>query len=61
MTPHELHNAKDQDIVASLQAMQRAAALARKQALQTDAAIVVLKDQEIVRLTAEEIRKETPA
>lgn len=62
MTPHELHKAKNQDLVASLQAMQRAAALARKQAIQTDTAIVVLKDQEIVRLTAEEIRKEeTPA
>jgi hypothetical protein len=61
MTPHELHNAKDKDIVSSLQAIQRAAALARKQAIQTDTAIVVLKDQKIVRLTAEEIRKETPA
>ena len=58
MMPHELQHAKDQDLIASVAAMKRAAALARKQAMQTDTAIVVLKDQKIVRLTANEIRKE---
>lgn len=58
MTQQELNRAKDQDLVASLAAMKRAAALARKQAMQTDTAIVVLKDQKIVRLTADDIRKE---
>lgn len=61
MTPHELHHAKDKDIIASLRAIQRAAALARQQAIQTDTAIVVVKDQRIVRLTADEIRNETPS
>lgn len=65
MTPRELHHAKDKDkdkdISASLQATQRAAALARQQAIQTDTAIVVVKDQKIVRLTADEIRNETLA
>lgn len=57
MTEQELNSAKDKDLIASLTAMKRAAQ-ARKQAIQTDTAIVVLKDQQIVRLTAEEIRKE---
>lgn len=58
MTPQELNSAKNQDLIASLAAMKRAAALARQQAIQTDTAIVILKDQKIVRLTAEDIRKE---
>lgn len=58
MTPQELNTAKNQDLIASLAAMKRAAALARQQAIQTDTAIVILKDQKIVRLTAEDIRKE---
>ena len=58
MMQHELHHAKDKDLIASLEAIKRAAALARKQAIQTDTAIVVLKDQKIIRLTAEEIRQE---
>ena len=61
MTQQELNTAKDQDLIASVAAMKRAAALARKQAMQTDTAIVVLKDQKIVRLTADEIRKEGQA
>lgn len=61
MTQHELHNAKDKDLIASLEAIKRAAVLARKQAIQTDTAIVVLKDQKITRLTAEEIRQEGQA
>lgn len=58
MTQQELHKAKDKDLIASLAAMKRAAAQARKQAIQTDTAIVVLKDQKIIRLTAKEIRQE---
>lgn len=58
MTQQELNNAKDKDLIASLPAMKRAAALARKQAVQTNTAIILQKDQQIVRLTAEEIRNE---
>jgi hypothetical protein len=58
MTPQELNTAKNQDLIASLAAMKRAAAFARKQAIQTDTAIVVLKDQKIIRLTAEDILRE---
>ncbi len=58
MTQQELNTAKDKDLIASVAAMKRAAALARKQAIQTDTAIVVVKEKKIVRLTAEDIRKE---
>ena len=44
MTAQELHNAKNKDLFASLAAMRRAAALARKQALQTDTAIIILQN-----------------
>lgn len=58
MTQQELNTAKDKDLITSLAAMKRAAALARKQAIDTDTAIVLQKQQKIVRLTAEEIRNE---
>jgi hypothetical protein len=58
MTAQELIYAKDKDLVAPLQAIKRAAESARKQAIQTGTAIVILKDQKIVRLTAEQLRQE---
>jgi hypothetical protein len=58
MTQQELDTAKDKDLITSLAAMKRAAALARKQAVDTDTAIILQKQQKIVRLTAEEIRNE---
>lgn len=61
MTQKELDTAKDKDLINSLAAMKRAALLARKQAIQTNTAIIMVKEQKIVRLTAEEIRKELKA
>lgn len=58
MTQQELNTAKDKDLITSLAAMKRAAALARKQAVDTGTAIILQKQQKIVRLTAEEIRNE---
>ncbi len=58
MIQQELDAAKDKDLITSLAAIKRAAALARKQAIQTDTAIVVVKGHKIVRLTAEVLRKE---
>ena len=55
MTQHELAKAKDQDLMASLAAMKRAAALARQVAMQTGTAIVVSKDEKIVWRTAAEL------
>ncbi|MEO6422869.1 MAG: hypothetical protein ABIR84_09380 [Candidatus Nitrotoga sp.] len=61
MTQQELSKAKDKDITTSLAAMQRAAASARKQAIQTDTAIVVFRNHKIVRLTAAEIQHKDAA
>jgi hypothetical protein len=58
MTQQELNTAKDKDLISSLSAMKRAATQARKLAIQTDTAIILMKDQKIVRLTAAELRNE---
>ena len=58
MTQQELSQAKDKDLPASLIAMLRAARMAREHAVRTDTAIIVIRDQQIVRVTAEELRKE---
>ena len=62
MTRQELSQAKDPDLRASLKAMQRAAELARKTAMQTGTDIVIVENQQIVRLSALELRRVgTPA
>ena len=55
MNQQELSKAKDQDLISSVEAMKRAAALARQVAVQTGTAIVVSKDEKIVRRTAAEL------
>ena len=57
MTQHELAKAKDPDLRASLQAIKRAAKEARKIAIQTDTGIVIVRDNKIVHLSAEELRQ----
>ena len=57
MTQHELGKAKDKDLVASVAGMKRAAAMARKAAIQTGTAIVVVRNEKIVRLTADNLRE----
>ena len=57
MTKDQLSQAKDKDLPASLIAMRRAGRLAREQAMRTNTAIVVLRNQKPVRVTAEELRK----
>jgi hypothetical protein len=61
MTQQELYTAKDPDLRASLGAIKRAAALARKTALQTDTSIVILQDDKIVHVSAEQLRQEQKA
>ncbi|MDP2830072.1 MAG: hypothetical protein Q8O37_15880 [Sulfuricellaceae bacterium] len=61
MTQKELGTAKDKDLISSLTAMRRAARMAREQALLTSTAIIVMKDDKLVRVTAEEIRKQGAA
>lgn len=58
MTQHELAMAKDPDLRSSLRAILRAAELARKTALQTDTGIVIVQDEKIVHVSAEELRRE---
>ena len=54
----DINKAKNPDLVASLAAMKRAAAAARQQAIQTGTAIIVLRNNKIVRLTAEDLKSE---
>ena len=61
MTQQELSSAKDPDLIASLAAMKRAADAARKIAMQTRTAIVIVKDRRIVRVTHDELRYQDKA
>lgn len=54
---YEIQNAKDPDLRASLNALRRAAQLARKTAIQTDTSIIVVREGKMVRITAEELRQ----
>jgi len=58
MNEKELGKAKDKDLIASLPAMHRAASMAREQAMLTSTAIIVMQDNKLVRVSAEEIRKQ---
>lgn len=61
MTPQDLSKAKNPDLRASLAAMQRAAEQARKTAIQTDTAIVVVKDGKLLRIPAGQLRGQDSA
>ena len=56
MSRADLSQAKNPDLRGSMAAMRRAAALARKTAIQTDTAIVVVRDGKVVRIPAAELR-----
>ncbi|MBB3102678.1 hypothetical protein [Azomonas macrocytogenes] len=57
--PKDIFEAKNPDLRAALAAMQRAAELARRTAIQTDTAIVVVRDGQRMRITAEQLRQES--
>jgi len=57
MSRHELGKPKDKDLVTAVAAMKRAATMARKAAIQTGTAIVVVRNAKIVRLTADDLRQ----
>jgi hypothetical protein len=57
MTQQDLSKARDADLRASMKAMQRAAEMARQTAIQTNTALVVVRDGKTVRIPAEELRK----
>ncbi|MDR2187419.1 MAG: hypothetical protein LBE62_05110 [Azonexus sp.] len=60
MKQEELSKATNPDLRASLPAMRRATELARRIAVQTGTAIVVVRDGKPIRITAEELRREQP-
>ncbi len=61
MNGKDISQAKDKVLIGSMAAMRRAARMAREQAILTNTAIVVMKDNKIVRITAEELRKRDKA
>ncbi len=60
MSTPDIAQAQDPDLRASLAAMQRAAALARETAMQTNTNIVIVEDGRLVRIAAEELRRNPP-
>jgi len=56
MTQQDLSKARNPDLRASLAAMQRAARLARKTAIQTNTEIVIVQNGKLVRISAEQLR-----
>lgn len=58
MKLHDIFNAKSSELRASLAAIRRAAALARKTAIDTNTHLVVVVDGALVRIPAEQLRRE---
>lgn len=56
MKNQDISQARDPVLRGSVAAMNRAAELARKTAIQTDTAIVMVRDGKIVRVSAQELR-----
>lgn len=56
MKTSHISKAKDPDLRASMAAIQRSSLLARKIAIQTGTHLVIVKNEKIVRITAEELR-----
>lgn len=57
MTTKDISEAKDPDLRASVAAMQRAAELARKTAIQTGTDLIVVRDGKITRISPETLRE----
>lgn len=58
MIPKDISLSKNKGLAGSMAAMRRAARMAREQAILTNTAIIVMKDNKIVRVTAEELRQQ---
>ena len=57
----DISEARNSDLRGSLAAMQRAAAEARRIAIETDTGIVVVRDGKTAIISADELRKEAAA
>ena len=55
----DISEAKDPDLRASMAALQRAALQARKTAIQTGTNLVIVKDGQLLRISAEELSQQT--
>jgi hypothetical protein len=58
MKPKDISEAKDPNLAAALIALRRAAALARKIAIQTDTHIVIMENGQLIRIGADELRRQ---
>lgn len=58
MKPNDISQARNPDLAGSLVAMRRAAAMARRTALQTHTEIVVVRDGKPVTITAVQLQAE---
>lgn len=59
MNSADISQAKDPDLRSSLAALRRAAALARKEAIQTGTEIVVVRNGRLVRISTETLRQQS--
>ena len=55
----DLQEARDPDIRGSVAAMNRAAQSAREIAIQTDTDLIIMKNDNIVRISPEELRQDS--
>lgn len=55
----DISNAKNPDLRSSREAIQRAADLARRTAIETETDLVIVKDGKTVRISAEELREQS--
>lgn len=58
MSKVDISKAKNPDLRASMSALQRAAESARHIAIQTNTAIVLVEDGKLVKVSAEQLRRE---
>lgn len=58
MKTNDITKAKNPALRGSLNALRRSAAAARKLAIQTDTHLVIVKDGQLLRLSAEELRQQ---
>ena len=59
MKTKDISEAKDPDLRAAMAALQRAALQARKTAIQTGTNLVIVKDGQLLRISAEELSQQT--
>ena len=58
MINNDISNAKNPDLRNALAALRRASLMARKIAIQTGTNIVVIRDGKIIRISADELRRQ---